>query len=1072
MAKLSEHGIRLSCMSPSYLHSNSTSHTWPFSAVAELIALGFLINTFAEFRIQRANQRSACSTPRAVIGALESRVGASCGHASGPPRAPQPTRSARGCGAEPRSSCASFTSGAASPSLLADNACDPGVTAKQIWIDVVNVKDELCLTFTDNGSGMTPSKLHKMLSFGFTDKSSSKSHQPIGVYGNGFKSGSMRLGKDALIFTKNGGCLSVGLLSQTYLEKIRAQAVIVPINLIVTEDSVASLNAILTHSLFSTQEELLEQFDTIPSKKGTKIIVWNIRRNKDGKPELDFETDKYDIRMPDIRPEEMRTGGKKRFPGPERTDQSVPEMDYLMMQPMCLLVAFPVTCTLAPPLSLQAYCSILYLKPRTQIILRSRKVQTKLIAKSLANIENDVYKPSFIAGNQQGHAHLHKELFTQTVIVPIVPYNQQNNILLQDRETSSRDQSGLKLRPRVRNKRVKITFGFNYKNKDHYGIMMYHKNRLIKSYEKVGCQIKSTSRGSGVGVIGVIECNFLKPAHNKQDFEYTKEYRLTLAALGLKLNDYWREKKEKKAKQKACYPEEPWVQCEECLKWRKLPSWMQPETLPDKWHCALHPDPRSRDPAWDRKRSRSLEEGKNRPGLARGLSEPANHSLGKQEEMELEDEVALDYSTRSGEEDHMAACSNKRKPGPGWKESSPEKKLCSGLEGEARPPRGAAKQEREEDGGRKRGGLRESEEEETLAVEERGTSPNTVAVKQEHGKAPPGGRSVEPQSSPTGIAPPLRKKEACKAALIPEENPESMDRVTLCQRVAQLEKEADRLRRILGTPPLPRSPLREEGHPSTDQTAELCQQLSQERELLSQGLSEAAEKLVRISTERDKYKFKVMELEQERARLQEEIEKSQQEVVLLRSPPSRAGEDIYWGKKYSSYQYHELEQLRASLDHLQLEKRELENRLRQAELCLQRCRDTREQSTSTTQTASDRYFPSTTPIERQPSPRPETGTGDPALPLPKTGDPITVQTTDRLFWPKSKSYDYLYSDGQALLKNFPAQATINFYEESDSEEEDVDDDEECETEEEESESGCHPSRTSPRKPPSGISCYN
>lgn len=28
-----------------------------------------------------------------------------------------------------------------------------------------------------------------------------------------------------------------------------------------------------------------------------------------------------------------------------------------------------------------------------------------------------------------------------------------------------------------------------------------------------------------MGVIGIIECNFLKPAHNKQDFEYTKEYR-------------------------------------------------------------------------------------------------------------------------------------------------------------------------------------------------------------------------------------------------------------------------------------------------------------------------------------------------------------------------------------------------------------------------------------------------------------------------------------------------------------------------------------------------------------------
>lgn len=38
--------------------------------------------------------------------------------------------------------------------------------------------------------------------------------------------------------------------------------------------------------------------------------------------------------------------------------------------------------------------------------------------------------------------------------------------------------------------KVKVTFGLNPKNKDHYGIMMYHKNRLIKAYEKVGCQLK------------------------------------------------------------------------------------------------------------------------------------------------------------------------------------------------------------------------------------------------------------------------------------------------------------------------------------------------------------------------------------------------------------------------------------------------------------------------------------------------------------------------------------------------------------------------------------------------------
>lgn len=66
-------------------------------------------------------------------------------------------------------------------------------------------------------------------SFGFTDKVIKKSQCPIGVFGNGFKSGSMRLGKDALVFTKNGGTLTVGLLSQTYLEYVQAQAVIVPI---------------------------------------------------------------------------------------------------------------------------------------------------------------------------------------------------------------------------------------------------------------------------------------------------------------------------------------------------------------------------------------------------------------------------------------------------------------------------------------------------------------------------------------------------------------------------------------------------------------------------------------------------------------------------------------------------------------------------------------------------------------------------------------------------------------------------------------------------------------------------
>ena len=61
---------------------------------------------------------------------------------------------------------------------------------------------------------------------------------PVGHYGNGFKSGSMRLGKDALVFTKDGKTKSVGFLSQTYLEAIKAETVLVPI---ITWDSFGSI---------------------------------------------------------------------------------------------------------------------------------------------------------------------------------------------------------------------------------------------------------------------------------------------------------------------------------------------------------------------------------------------------------------------------------------------------------------------------------------------------------------------------------------------------------------------------------------------------------------------------------------------------------------------------------------------------------------------------------------------------------------------------------------------------------------------------------------------------------------
>ncbi|MFT7799932.1 MORC family CW-type zinc finger protein 3-like isoform X1 [Arapaima gigas] len=442
-------GIPLSAVSPKFLHTNSTSHIWPFSAIAELI----------------------------------------------------------------------------------DNAYDPDVMAKQLWIDWTQIKGTDCLTFQDNGSGMTRRRMHRMLSFGFSDKQKVKRHIPVGVYGNGFKSGSMRLGKDAIVFSKTRESMSIGLLSQTYLETIRAQHVVVPI---VTfrrigqnqAEDVASLQDILRYSLFTTESELLAELRAINStctsgSTGTRIIIWNLRRATNGETEFDFSTDRYDIQL-----KSNASRGHEKHKQQDSTVQWVPESDY----------------------SLRAYCSILYLKPRMQIIIRGQKVKTQLISKSLALIAKDYYRPTFLSN------------------------------------------------------RIRITFGYNTRSKEQYGIMMYHKNRLIKAYEKVGCQRKADSRG--VGVIGVIECNFLQPTHNKQDFDNTDKYRKTVYNLGLKLEEYWNEIRYKcKKENPGCtipvedttkFPDQTWVQCDKCLKWRRLPDGINCKALPEQWFCHLNPDPQFR----------------------------------------------------------------------------------------------------------------------------------------------------------------------------------------------------------------------------------------------------------------------------------------------------------------------------------------------------------------------------------------------------------------------------------------------------------------------------------------------
>ncbi|KAM9804839.1 LOW QUALITY PROTEIN: MORC family CW-type zinc finger protein 3a [Neosynchiropus ocellatus] len=500
MAAQHQRGIPVSTLCPKYLHANSTSHTWPFSAIAELI----------------------------------------------------------------------------------DNAYDPDVGAKQFWIDKTVVHGQECLSFMDNGNGLNHDTMHKMLryfsrspappvrvlirfsppSFGYSDKTVVNGVHPIGIYGNGFKSGSMRIGRDAIVFSKSKEAACVGMLSQSYLEQIQAEQIRVPIisfeqtgsyilrwrahatgaahpqsrgpdlPLCVPEEQRASLEDILRYSPFTSEAELLNEINIIGSalregNTGTRIIIWNLRRTSSSSTEFDFQKDRYDIRIPSDVYEAMNHH-------PQLQDS------LSSHTPRCVF-------------SLRAYCSILYLKPRMQIIIRGQKVKSQLVAKSLALVRKDHYRPAF---------------FSEMSIF----------------------------------KKVPITFGYNTNSKDQYGVMMYHKNRLIKAYERVGCQIKANNKG--VGVIGVIECNFLEPTHNKQSFMENDKYRKTMNSLAVKLEEYWNEIRYRKHKENpgnttpvedtTKRPDQNWVQCDDCSKWRKLPDGIDISKLPSRWSCHQNPDPQYR----------------------------------------------------------------------------------------------------------------------------------------------------------------------------------------------------------------------------------------------------------------------------------------------------------------------------------------------------------------------------------------------------------------------------------------------------------------------------------------------
>lgn len=352
---------------------------------------------------------------------------------------------------------------------LLDNSLDEVCNGSTyVNIDMIKNKkdDSRMLLIEDNGGGMDPDKMRQCMSLGYSLKS--KVADTIGQYGNGFKTSTMRLGADVIVFSRCAGkdgkrpTQSIGLLSYTFLRSTGKEDIVVPMldyersgqewNKL-TRSSAGDWNinaeAIVQWSPFSSEADLLRQFNHM-KERGTRIIIYNLWEDDQGLLELDFDSDQHDIQIRGVNRDEKNIQMAQQFPNSRH---------FLTYRH-----------------SLRSYASILYLRipPGFRIILRGKDVEHH-------NIVNDM-------------------MMTQAV--------------------TYRPQPGGDGVPKDSNMVAVVTMGFVKDAKSHIdvqGFNVYHKNRLIKPFWRVW----NAAGSDGRGVIGVLEANFVEPAHDKQGFERT-----------------------------------------------------------------------------------------------------------------------------------------------------------------------------------------------------------------------------------------------------------------------------------------------------------------------------------------------------------------------------------------------------------------------------------------------------------------------------------------------------------------------------------------------------------------------
>ncbi|KAM7089725.1 ATPase MORC2 isoform 1-T1 [Ciconia maguari] len=496
---------------------------------------------------------------------------------------------------------------------LVDNARDADATRIDIYTERrEDLRGGFMLCFLDDGTGMDSNEAASVIQFGKSAKRSPESTQ-IGQYGNGLKSGSMRIGKDFILFTKKDNTMTCLLLSRTFHEEEGIDEVIVPLptwNARSREpvtDNVEKFaietELIYKYSPFKSEQEVMEQFNKIRCEKGTLVIIFNLKLMDNGEPELDVTSDSRDIQMAETPPE-----GTK----PERR-------------------------------SFRAYAAVLYIDPRMRIFINGHKVQTKRLSCCLykprmykytsnrfkTRAEQEVKKAEHMARIAEEKAReaeskaraLELRLGGDLTRESRVTLRQvQNSAITMRREADVKKRiKDAKQRALKEPKELNFIFGVNIEQRELDGMFIYNCSRLIKMYEKVGPQLEGGMACGGV--VGVVDVPYLvlEPTHNKQDFADAKEYRHLLKAMGEHLAQYWKDvaiaqrgiikfwdefgylsanwnqppSSELRYKRRRAMEIPTTIQCDVCLKWRTLPFQLSSveKNYPDSWVCSMNPDP-------------------------------------------------------------------------------------------------------------------------------------------------------------------------------------------------------------------------------------------------------------------------------------------------------------------------------------------------------------------------------------------------------------------------------------------------------------------------------------------------